>query len=49
MAFRWQADDRPTLIASFVIFQGIWNSIAKKPYSFGFFQGVGGPDPLSPI
>ena len=27
---------------SFVIFQGIWTSIAKKPYSFAIFQGGGG-------
>ena len=25
---------------SFVIFQGIWTSIAKEPYSFVIFQGV---------
>ena len=33
-------------LGSFVIFQGIWPSIAKKPYLFVIFQG--GPDPLSP-
>ena len=33
-------------LGSFVIFQGIWTSIAKKPYIFVIFQG--GPDPLSP-
>ena len=33
-------------IGSFVIFQGILTSIAKKPYNFVIFQG--GPDPLPP-
>ena len=32
-------------LGSFVIFQGIRTSIAKKPYIFVIFQG--GPDPLS--
>ena len=35
-----------------MIFQGIWTSIAKKPYIFVIFSGGGGggggPDPLSP-
>ena len=35
-AFRWRADDGPTLNADF---QGIWNRIAKKPYIFVLFQG----------
>ena len=36
-------------LGSFVIFQGIWTSIAKKPYIFVLFQGGrGGPDPLFP-
>ena len=31
-----------------MIFQGIWTSIDKEPYSFVIFQGGGGgPDPLS--
>ena len=55
MAFRWRADNGPKLNAgvvhcSFVIFQGIWTSIANKPYIFMIFQG--GPDlpppPLDP-
>ena len=29
-------------LGSFVIFQGIWTSIAKKPYRFELFRGVGG-------
>ena len=31
--FRWRADDGPTLnwLGSFVIFQGIWTSIATNP------------------
>ena len=33
---------------SFVIFQRIQTSIAKKPYIFLIFQGGGGPEPLSP-
>ena len=48
MVFRWRANDGPTLntgYGGFVIFQGIWTSIAKEPYSFVIFQG--GPDPLS--
>ena len=50
MAFRWRADDGPTLKAGLVvaIFQGIWTCIARKPYIFVIFQGGGGPDPLSP-
>ena len=40
MAFRWWADDGPTLNAGFVIFQWIRPSIAKKPYIFVFFRGV---------
>ena len=31
MAFHWHADDGPTLNGSFVSFQGIRTSIAKKP------------------
>ena len=34
-----------------MIFQGIWTSIAKKPYIFVIylaFGGGGGPDPLYP-
>ena len=45
MAFRWRADNGPTLNAGLIL-QGICTSIAKKPYSFVSFQG--GPDPLSP-
>ena len=48
MAFRWRADDGPTLnagLAAFVIFQGIRTSIAKKPYVCYF---SGGRDPLPP-
>ena len=48
MAFRWHADDGPTLNAGLVavIFQGTWTCIARKPYIFGIFQG--GRDLLSP-
>ena len=48
MAFRWQADDGPTLNAGLVAFdfKEIRTSIAKEPYVFVIFQG--GPDPLSP-
>ena len=52
MAFRWSADDGPTLndlecwLDSFVIFQGIWTRIVDKPYIFVIFQG--GPDPRPP-
>ena len=37
------------MLGSFLIFQGIQNSIAKKLYVFANFQGGGGgQDPLSP-
>ena len=58
MAFRWRADDVPTLNAvhdqpgvmvSFVICKGIRTSIAKKPYMFVIFQGVGSGPPVSPL
>ena len=50
MAFRWRADDGPTLNAG-LFFQGIRTNIAKKPYFFfifffGLFKGV--RTPLSP-
>ena len=55
MAFRWCAHDVPTLNASFVIFEGIGTSIAKKPYILVIFRGGGGgsgspvpPPPLDP-
>ena len=51
MAFRWRADDGlkiECLLGSFVIFQGIQTSIAKKPFISVIFQGVGGLDHLSP-
>ena len=36
-------------LGSFVIFQGIWTSIAKKPFIFVIFQGGGGDlDPCPP-
>ena len=34
-------------LGSFVVFQGIRTSIAKKPYIFVIFQGAGGLDHLS--
>ena len=47
MVFRWRADESPTLnadlIGSFVIFQGIQTSIAKKPNIIVIFQGGSGP------
>ena len=52
MAFRLRADDGPTLNAGLVallFFQGIWTSIAKKPYIFVIFQRGGCPDPMSPL
>ena len=51
MAFRWLANDGPSLNAGLVAvnFQGIPTSIAKKPYIFVIFQGGGGPDLLSPL
>ena len=33
-------------LGSFVIFQGIRTSIAKKPYIFVIFKGVQNPAPL---
>ena len=49
MAFRWRADDDPTLNAGLVavIFQGIRTSIAKEPYIFCNFLGGSGP-PVPP-
>ena len=35
-------------LGSFVIFQGIWTSIAKKPYSFVIFLCVGYGPPVTP-
>ena len=53
MAFRWRADDDPTLnagLVAFFIFQGIGTSITRKSYIFAIFQGgEGGPDPLPPL
>ena len=49
MAFRWRADDGPTLNAGLIaaIFQGIRTSIiAKKPYIFVIFQGGGSGPPV---
>ena len=40
MAFRWRADDGPTLSAGLVVW--IRSSIAKKSYIFVIFQGGGG-------
>ena len=58
MAFRWRADNDPTLnaglVSSFVIFQGIQTSIAKEPCSFVIFPGgcldilPSPPPPLGP-
>ena len=44
-AFRWHADECPTLNADLVaaIFQGIRTCIARKPYIFVIFK-CGGPD-----
>ena len=46
LAGRWWTNIECWL-GSFVIFQGILTSIAKKPYIFFIFQGD--PDPLSPL
>ena len=57
MAFRWHADNGPKLIAgsvalrsfrlgSFVIFQAIGTSVAKKPYIFVMVGGSGPPASL---
>ena len=48
MAFRWPADYGPTLNGSFVVFQWIHTSIAKKPYIFVIFQGVSEHFPPAP-
>ena len=45
LASRWWLNIECWL-GNFVIFQGIWTSIAKKPYIFVMFQG--GLDPLFP-
>ena len=48
MAFRWRADDGPTVNADwcFVIFQGIHTSIAKKPYILVIFRWAGSGSPV---
>ena len=55
MAFRWRAENGPTLNASLVALWfslGIQTSIAKRPYIFVIFEGVSGPPaphpPLNP-
>ena len=50
MAFRWSADDDPTLNAGLVaaIFQGVRTCIARKPYTFVIFQGGGSEPPVPP-
>ena len=56
MAFRWCADYGPKLnacLVAFGIFQGIRTSIAKNPYIYVIFQGLGldtlpPPPPLDP-
>ena len=53
MAFRWRADDGPTLnagLVAFCDFQGVRTSIAKEPYIFVIFQlgGGGGSGPPVP-
>ena len=54
MAFRWRADDGPTLnaglvaLVSFVIFQVIRTSFARKSYIFNFFQGGVSISPVHP-
>ena len=40
MAFRWRADDGPTLNSG-LFFQRFWTGTAKKPYIFVIFQGEG--------
>ena len=49
MAFRWRADNDPSLNVDLVAlsFSGIRTSIAKKPYDFVIFQG-GGSRPIVP-
>ena len=50
MAFRWQADDRPTLnagLAALWFFRGSGPVLLRNPIFLWFFFG-GGPDPLSP-
>ena len=50
MAFRWRADDGPTVNAGLVaeIFQGIQAYIARKSYIFLIFRGGGGFGPPVP-
>ena len=48
---RQRAVDGPTLDAGFcfMLFQGIWTSIAKKPYNFVIFRGRGSGLPVPPF
>ena len=48
MAFRWRADDDPTLNAGLVVFENCIFSIAKKFYVFVIFQVGGCPPPPPP-
>ena len=49
MAFRWRADDGPTLNAGLVAdFSGDLDSVSKKPYIFVIFQRGSGPMPPHP-
>ena len=41
---KYNSADEACVFTLYVIFQGIWTSIAKKHYSFVIFQG-GGPAP----
>ena len=51
MAFRWRADDGPTLNAGLVallFYRGFGQVLLKKPYIFVTFQRVSGP-PVPPL
>ena len=50
MAFRWWADDGPTLNAGLVAcdFKEIRTSISREPHIYVIFQGGGGSGPLAP-
>ena len=55
MAFRWLADDDPTLNAGLVVFENFRGSgpvLLRNSMFFVIFQvvgGGGGPDPLPPL
>ena len=52
MAFRWRAEDGPTLdggLAALIFFRGSGPILLKNPTFLQFFKGGGGANPLCPL